>query len=219
MYGSIVSIAGALIFAATAPFSATSIFALPDHNYIDDRCQHARAFADHASRTTDDIDAPTAIAAASSLSTCFNLPRLNPDENAQRYLYLAMATALYVAATKTTGDDAAALLKKADSMARDLGAVAPDHTVVIEHVVKSYGSAAGNPSTAAQPANVSKDYYVVDRSPFGTAHPGRFTDEANQLLNAIGDEATRQASRPQAADTAAPQTAASAAPAASPAAR
>jgi len=217
LYGSIVSAVGSLIFAATAPFSATSIFALPDHNYIDDRCQHARAFADHASRTVDDIDAATAIQAASSISTCFNLPRLNPDENAQRYLYLAMATALYVAATKSTGEDAAALLRKADSMARDLGAQAPDHTVVIEHVVKAEGGLAGNPSTAAQPANVQKDYYVVERSPFGAAHPGRFTDEANQLLNAIGEEATRQSSRPQAADTATPQT--SAAPASSPAAK
>ena len=215
MYGSIVSAAGALIFAATAPFSPTSIYSLPDHNYIDDRCQHARAFADHAARTVDDIDAATAINAASSFSTCFNLPRLNPDENAQRYLYLAMATALYVAATKTTGDDAAALLRKADSMARDLGAIAPDHTVVIEHVVKAEGTTANNPSTEAQPANVSRDYYVVDRSPFGAAHPGRFTDEANQLLNAIGDEANRQASRPQAGDTAAPQPAPSAAPASS----
>jgi len=192
----VVSLLGPIVFAAATPFSPVAIYNLPDRSYIDDRCHNARAFADRAAKSVDDIDAATAIQAAGSFSTCMNLPRLNPDENAQRYLYLAAATALYVAATKNTGEQAASLLREVDAMARNLGATGADHTVVIEHVVQTgRPNSPGNP----MPVNPTHEYDVIERSPFGAAHAGRFTDEANELLTAVGDEASRQNARPQAA--------------------
>jgi hypothetical protein len=175
---------GSIALAANPPFSARDIYALPDHSYIDDRCKSSRAYADHASQSIDDIDRDGAIAGANVFFACYSLPRLNPDENALRYLYLAAATSLYLAATKSSGEDAFKLLSWSQAMARQLGAVGPDRTVVIEHVVS--GTRMNSPDNPV-PVNPTHDYYVVDRSPFGTAHAGKFTDEANALLVAIGD--------------------------------
>lgn len=185
---------GSLSFPATVsadtPFSPQAIFALPDHNYIDDRCLSAKTFADHASHEIDDVDRDGALAGANVFFKCYSLPRLNADENAQRYLYLATATSLYLAATKSSGVDAANLLRWTQSMARALGAIGPDHTVVIEHVVQgSRPNSIDNPV----PVNPTHEYYVIDRSPFGVAHAGKFTPEANALLEAVGAQAARLA--------------------------
>jgi len=189
---------------AGSTFTPTAIFGLPDRKDVDDRCHNARGFLEHASRTVDDIDAAAAVQAAASITTCFNLPRLNPDEDQQRYLYLAAATALYVAATKSTGSDATELLHQVDAMARNLGATGPDRTVVVTEVNN------GGPRTSSDQLYAKKgnggapqrDYETVGRSPFGTAAAGKFTDEANSLLTAAGDEANREATRPQAGDAA-----------------
>jgi hypothetical protein len=187
---------------AVGPFSPTAIFALPDHNDVDDRCHNARAFMEHASRTVDDIDAAAAVQAAASITSCFNLPRLSPDEDQQRYLYLAAATALYVAATKSTGADAAALLQRVDEMARDLGATGPDRTVVITHVENGGPRTNSDQIYSSGNGTMRKDYYTVGRSPLGTAVAGKFTGDANSLLAAAGDEANHLNARPQAADVA-----------------
>ena len=185
---------GSGALAANPPFSPRDIYALPDHNYVDERCKSSRTYLDHASQSIDDIDRDGAIAGANVFFACYNLPRLNPDENAQRYLYLAAATSLYLAATKAGGEDAFKLLRWSQAMARQLGAIGPDRTVVIEHVVS--GARLNSPDNPV-PVNPTHDYYVIDRSPFGTAHAGKFTDEANALLVAIGERADSLAAAAQ----------------------
>lgn len=179
-------------------FSPKAVFGLPDRKDIDERCQAARKFADRAAvadPAVDDIGAADAYAAALAFAACFSLPKLVPDEDKQRYLYLASATALYMAGLQLQGKDADTLLRRAATMARDLGAVGPDRTVVIEHVVGN--NEPNSPST--QPLNPNHDYYQVSRSPFGAAHAGRFSPEAEQLLAAIGDYyVPAQSVRPQA---------------------
>ena len=107
------------IRADDAAFSPQAVFALPDRANIDSRCKDAIVFAEKASHGTDAILIDDAIAAANQFAACFRLPKLNPDADQQRYLMLAAATALYLAATKTSGDEAAALYKKADSIGAD----------------------------------------------------------------------------------------------------
>ena len=164
---------------AANDFSPESVFGLPAHRDIDDRCQAARNYVDRASKTTADIDMAAAIGGARDLLGCYQLPRLAPDEDALRFLYLAAATSFYVAGTKAHGDDALALFRRSDAMARELGAQASDHTVVIEHVEENRTLV--NPA----PAGPGKESYYVKRDVQGTAHPGSYTNVANELVKAI----------------------------------
>jgi hypothetical protein len=170
-------------------FSPETVFALPAHRDIDDRCQDARQFADHASQTTDDIDGPGAFIGALAFYRCFRLARLEPDPDAQRYLYLASATALYLAAMKSDREIAARMFLKADSMARELGAVGPDHlTQIVAYV--------GDPDSPhmlltggawwSSADSIAMQGTVVRINPLGYAHAERFTDVADSLLAAIG---------------------------------
>jgi hypothetical protein len=188
--------------AASSDFTPEAVFALPDHHDIDDRCQDARKFADHASQTTADIDGNAAFAGAQAFFDCYRLPRLNPDEDAQRYLYLAAATALYLAATKSDHTIAGKMYLKADSMARELGAVGPDHlTQIVAYIGDSQSGSlsALSPGAAANPA---KQGTVVRLNPLGYAHAEKFTDVADALLTAIGEQVS---AAPASGATALPQ--------------
>src|SRR5271166_2504780 len=101
---------------------------MPDRQNIDSRCNDARSFADEAAKGTEEISSDQAIAAEQTFVKCFNLPKLNPDQDKQRYLILCGAAALYLAALKSTGDEAKALFKKADSIAALLGGVVSDRS-------------------------------------------------------------------------------------------
>jgi hypothetical protein len=201
---------------ADDPFSPKAIFMLSAHRDIDDRCPEARKFADRVAAddpAAPDIGAGDAYAGARAFGTCFYLPRLNPDDVKQRYLYLATATCMYMAGSRLQGHDADRLLSQASIMAREIGAVGPDRTVVIEHVVQG---AAPNSAMNPVPVNPTHEYYEVERSPFGMAHAGPFTSEANKLLAAINAyyERMEQSERPQAVDASpvAPQSSAPAPP-------
>jgi hypothetical protein len=166
--------------AASAGFSASTVFALPAHNDIDSRCQDARHFADKAAKSTADIDAPAALDAAQAFMACLHLPSVHSDEDSRRYLYLAATASVYLAATKSQGDDALTLFKRADTMARSLGATAPDKTVRLEHW--SVGTL--DPGVT-KPQNLGKDTTVVSHDPLGSAPPGTYTNVANELVQAI----------------------------------
>ena len=175
---------------ADETFAPQAVFALPAHSDIDDRCQDARAFTTQAAKNVDAVEADTAIAAAQALILCFKLPRLNPDEVQQRFLFLAAATALYVAATRMPGERAAPWLDRADAMARELAAIEPDRSTVIVH--HEAGRSLWNPA----PANPGKESYTVDHDPRGVSHPGPYSEVALALVRAIAE---RRALVPQVA--------------------
>jgi hypothetical protein len=176
--------------ADAVPFSPQAVFALPDRSNIDSRCKDASAFADKASHGTDAIAADDAIAAANEFAACFRLPKLNPDPDQQRYLMLAAATSLYLAATKTSGDEAQALYKKADSIGAQLGAEPADQTNGLKEVVhdntKSTGSSEDElqnavSSPGGQTTQVTRTQYTDQRNPHYSGQKLKFTEIATQL--------------------------------------
>ena len=189
---------------AADAFKPESVFAMSAHNAIDSRCQDARTFADQAGKSTAAMDAQAAIAGAKSFMVCMHLPKVYTDEDAQRYLYLCATTAVYVAATKSQGDDALDLYKKSDAMARSLGASAPDKTVKVDHW------AIGTLDAGVSAPKAGKDTDVVSHNPLGGGQIGMYTNVANEIVTAI------DAKYPEASGAAKP--AASASPAASPSA-
>ena len=185
---------------AETPFSTRAIFALPAHKAIDDRCQDARKFADRAAvadPAVDDIGAADAFAGANAFMKCLKLPRLNPDEDAQRYLFLAAATCLYMAGAKLVGADAEPLFAQSAGMARQLGGAGPLRSGAVEHAAQNYDANGTN----NQPLNPAHESYEVERTPSGNAHAGAFSNEANELLAAIAGFA----SPPHAPQSAPPQ--------------
>ncbi len=174
--------------ATTSEFSPQVVFALPDHTNIDDRCKDARAFADKAAQGTDSISADDAIAAANQFAACYRMPKLNPDVDKQRYLVLAGASALYLAATKTTGDQSIALYKKADSIATMLGGEPPDHSNGIHAIANDPTKARGGPEDQLSNAvdagalyQVQRTTYTDERNPHGEGQKQKFTEMATQL--------------------------------------
>ena len=178
------------IRADDAAFSPQAVFALPDRANIDSRCKDAIVFAEKASHGTDAILIDDAVAAANQFAACFRLPKLNPDADQQRYLMLAAATALYLAATKTSGDEAAALYKKADSIGAQLGAEPADATNGLKAVVhdntKTTGSSEDELSNAisspgSQTTQVTRTEYSDQRNPHFSGQKLKFTEIATQL--------------------------------------
>jgi hypothetical protein len=205
----VLSVAALLLLASSQPvraadegtFSPQAVFALPDRSNIDSRCKDAIVFADKASRGADAILPDDAIAAANEFAACYRLPKINPDVDQQRYLMLAAAAALYLAATKTSGDEAAALYKKAASIATQLGAEAPDNTNGLKAVVhdntKATGGAEdelsnavssvsavganGSTGTAKGSTQVTRTDYSDARNPHYSAQKLKFTEIATRL--------------------------------------
>ena len=132
-----------------------------------------------------------AIAAANEFAACYRLPKINPDVDQQRYLMLAAAAALYLAATKTSGDEASALYKKVDSIATQLGGEAADNTnglkAVVHDNVKATGSAEDELSNAVsspgrqQTTQVTRTEYSDQRNPHFSGQKLKFTEIATQL--------------------------------------
>jgi hypothetical protein len=173
-----------------AAFSPQAVFALPDRANIDSRCKDAIAFADKASHGTDAILTDEAITAANAFAACYRLPKLNPDPDQQRYLMLAAATALYLAATKTSGDEAQALYKKADSIGEQLGAAPADATNGLKEVVHDNTKASGSSedelsnavsSPGGQTTQVTRTQYTDQRNPHFSGQKLKFTEIATQM--------------------------------------
>jgi hypothetical protein len=177
--------------ADTVEFSPQAVFVLPDRANVDSRCKEANFFAEKASHGTDAILPDDAIAAANEFAACYRLPKINPDVDQQRYLMLAAAASLYLAATKTSGDESIALYKKADSIATQLGAEAPDATNGLKEVVhdntKATGSAEDELSNAIsspgrqQTVQVTRTQYTDQRNPHFSGQKRKFTEIATQL--------------------------------------
>jgi len=175
----------------TVEFSPQTVFVLPDRANIDSRCKDANFFAEKASHGTDAILPDDAIAAANEFAACYRLPKINPDVDQQRYLMLAAAAALYLAATKTSGDEASALYKKVDSIATQLGGEAADNTnglkAVVHDNVKATGSAEDELSNAVsspgrqQTTQVTRTEYSDQRNPHFSGQKLKFTEIATQL--------------------------------------
>jgi len=173
-----------------ATFSPQAVFALPDRGNIDSRCKDASVFAEKASHGTEAILPDDAIAAAKEFAACFRLPKLNPDPDQQRYLMLAAGTALYIAATKTSGDEAEALYKKADSIGAQLGAEPADSTNGLKAVVHDNTKATGSSedelsnalsSAGGQTTQVTRTQYTDQRNPHYSGQKLKFTEIATQL--------------------------------------
>jgi hypothetical protein len=191
--------------AATPDFSPQAVFALPDRTNIDDRCKDARAFSDKAAQGTDSISADDAIAAANQFAACYRMPKLNPDVDRQRYLVLAGAASLYLAATKTTGDQSIALYKKADSIATMLGGAPPDHSNGIHAIANDPTRASGSPEDQLSNAidagakfQVANTTYNDQRNPHGEGQKQKFTEIATQLRASADAHLNPPASAPAA---------------------
>jgi len=192
-------------------FSPQAVFELPDRANIDSRCQDAIKFADKASKGTDGISADDAAAAANLFALCYRLPKLNPDQDRQRYLVLCGASSLYLAATKSMGDVAEDYYKKADAVAALLGGVVPDNTNGLK-TVSNDQTTRNSSSPEEQLANGvntrSMGQYehqeTTDaRNPHDTGQRLKFTDAASLLrasaaahLNPPTAEASRAAPKP-----------------------
>ncbi len=191
--------------AAAAPdFSPQTVFALPDRTNVDNRCQAARNFADKASQGTDSISADDAVAAANEFAACERLPNLSPDVDRQRYLILAIAAALYLAATKTTGDESVALYKKADSIAALLGGDPPDNTNSLKSITHDYTKTpetaedeVNNAARAGTPQNTPPHAeYIDQRDPHASGQKLKFKETASQLRASVAAQLSPPAAKP-----------------------
>jgi hypothetical protein len=192
--------------AAVPGFSPQAVFALSDRTNIDSRCQAARNFADKASQGTDSISADDAVAAANELAACERLPNLSPDVDRQRYLILAVAAALYLAATKTTGDASVALYKKADSIAALLGGDPPDNTNGLKAVrydntttpetPEDEVKQAANASTPQNTTQVAQTEYTDQRNPHASGQKLKFKETASQLRASVAAQLSPSAPKP-----------------------
>jgi len=178
------------------------VFAMPDHANIDDRCKDARSFADTAAKGTDQISYDEAIGAANNFALCFRLPKLNPDQDKQRYLILCGAAAIYLAALKSGGNDAAALFKKADSIAALLGGLQSDKTNGVKAVhydptsrdstdpaeqMVAASKLANKPIGPGSEQQVETTTYTDVRDPHQSGQPLKFTGAASQLRAGVAE--------------------------------
>jgi hypothetical protein len=195
--------------AAVPAFSPQAVFALPDRTNIDNRCQAARNFADKASQGTDSISADDAVTAANEFAACERLPNLSPDVDRRRYLILAVAATLYLAATKTTGDGAVALYKKADSIAALLGGEPPDNTNGLKAIRHDNTKTAETPETPEDEVNNARNYstpqnttqlaqtgYSEQRDPHASGQKLKFKEAASQLRASVAAQLSPPAPKP-----------------------
>lgn len=171
-----------------AGFSPHDVFSLSDRRYIDDRCPEARAFADRAAKSTDDISAADAVAGARNFITCYQLPNVRPDQDRERYLGISAAAALYFAATKTNGATAVKLYHAADDIAAQLGGSTPDRTLVAVKVESGQGQTSAsesqqvtNDANADQSRGTYHTTYQVERNALGGGVKLRYGDIVNAL--------------------------------------
>jgi hypothetical protein len=182
-------------------FSPQTVFALPAHTTVDDRCPDARKFADGAAGGTESITAEAAFAAAKAFVACSKLPNVHPDVDKQRYLMLATAASLYIAGIKTSGQTSLALLKASDAIVAQLGGRPPDKTnglkdfhydptdrsnsaSVEQQVGERMTNDQGNTGPRSQQMVETNTYSNV-RDPHGAGQPLLFTEIADNLRASI----------------------------------
>lgn len=190
---------------AVAPvaFDPQAVFAMPEREDIDKECTDARSFAEMASAHAATIGPDDAFAAGKAFLACNALARANGNRGQARYLGLSAAAALYLAATKVSGDDARRLFEAADTIAAQLGDRTPDRSLAYVEVIGSTVEPNGfihslpvlndGRISAPGPAHTT---YDLQRDPLRTPGPAKFGDLVDELRASVAGQLASFAIKP-----------------------